>query len=381
MKKKILCILFIWSMVVTGALATGINVYMDQGAVKNKDGGALTDSDYHPYAAKLEFFHGTLPAPISSAGKLAVDLGTQYSRDDTRTPPRHKYQLATLSGSTLYIRVWSGAAIAPATISNSYYGKDSGTVAVGAAPSEDKFITNLRTNYKCDIPNTPTINSITETMTRTGDTYQLTLAVSANSPEHVAGVDGDREVQAYRIKIKYPDGRPDETQDSGSITLRDAPAGAYEFTPYAGNWYGWTDGTMRAYSTLGAIGGAAGPVTYELKRKPDGIGLNPVAVLHTVPFNVSNSPTDANSKAAVTKIRDLIAAINAKSGANNTVTTFGWMVNSEFRGLYLTYNEAGEMTGTPTVGVTEGLDTPLIRGVSYQIGVHRDVEGGVTFSQ
>jgi hypothetical protein len=163
--------------------------------------------------------------------------------------------------------------------------------------------------------------------------------------------------------------------------LSNTPAGTYKFKPYAQNWFTpVTEGDEVTYVT-GQIGGAAGPINYPLLRVPEGIGLNAVAVLHTVPFNVSNSPTDANSKAAVTKIRDLIAAINAKSGSNNTVTTFGWMVNSEFQGLYITYNEAGEMTGTPTVGITEGLDTPLIRGVSYQIGVFRDVVGGVTFSQ
>jgi len=387
MKRKLILAMAVILLACPMVFASGIDIYFSDNAIKSETGGSLSDSNYHNYLPPLEFFYappgggGGVPAPNSggvAAGRKAdSEVGPYY----THTGGRHNYPLSTLNGGRLDIRVWKNGGTAIAQLGN-YYGKTSGACSTGLDFPIPLNITTLATSYKAAVPNMPVIGVITEALTRTGDTYDLNLSIPISyDPANSEGrpSDGLREIQDVYMLVTYPDAHT-ETKPGSPVGLTGTPAGTYKFKPYAHNWFGTTEGPEVTYTT-GAMGGAAGPVTYELKRKPDGIGLNAVAVLHTVPFYVSNSPTDANSKAAVTKIRDLIAAINAKSGANNTVTTFGWMVNSEFRGLYLTYNEAGEMTGTPTVGVTEGLDTPLIRGVSYQIGVHRDVEGGVTFSQ
>ena len=376
MKKKLGLMAVIFLLMCPMALASGIKVFFTDTAIVAHGGeGAST---YHNYKTPLEFFYGSLPAPNSSAGRMAEGtVRPTYTYTDV---DKHKYILDMLSGGTLYVRFWSG----PVATQRSYYGKAQGGVSSGIAFPTELRLTNSPTDYKADVPNKPKIGTITESLIKSGDNYQLTLAIPIVYREGEvepggAASDGKREVTNVYMLVTYPDGTTDTK--SGDTTLSNTPAGTYKFKPYAQNWFTpVTEGDEVTYVT-GQIGGAAGPINYPLLRVPEGIGLNAVAVLHTVPFNVSNSPTDANSKAAVTKIRDLIAAINAKSGSNNTVTTFGWMVNSEFQGLYITYNEAGEMTGTPTVGITEGLDTPLIRGVSYQIGVFRDVVGGVTFSQ
>jgi hypothetical protein len=379
MKKKLGLMAVIFLLLCPMALASGIKVFFTDTAIVARGGEVA--STYHNYKTPLEFFYGSLPAPNSSAGRMAE--GT-VRPTYTYTPgvDNHKYILDMLSGGTLYVRFWSG----PVATQRSYYGKAQGGVSSGIAFPTELRLTSSPTDYKADVPNKPKIGTITESLIKSGDSYQLTLVIPNLYEEGQvepggAASDGKREITNRYMLITYPEGTPPDTQPGENVTLSNTPAGTYKFKPYAQNVFTpVTEGDEVTYVT-GQIGGAAGPINYPLLRVPEGIGLNPVAVLHDVPFNVSNSPIDANSKATVTKIRELITAINAKSGRNNTVTTFGWMENGELRGLYINYNEAGEMTGTPTVGVTEGLDTPLVRGKSYQIGVHVDVPGGVTFSQ
>ena len=365
MRQKIFILLAVILFFTSGVYATGINVFIQDGAIKNNAGSALPNGDYHPYQAKLEFFYNALPAPNSSSGRMTVG-----SDKYTKVGDQNKYQLSSLDGGTLYVRAWSGTV---ATL-GSYYAKGSNGVAAGTTLPYDWGITDFKTSYKADVPYAPTIGGITESMVRSGDNLQLALAVSVGYNEN--GADGKREVTGLSLDITYPDGTK-ETKSGSSFTLANTAQGTYLFKPSATNWFGTTAGSEISYATLGiAGGGAAGPVTYQLRKAADGnVGLNAVAVLHEVPFKVNCSP-----EASVRYIDDLVRAINLKAGAN-IVTAFGWIEPAgQIRGFYIGYDAAGLPVYTATAGVTgTAANIELIRGKACQISVLNDVS--VTFSQ
>lgn len=364
MRNKLFLVLAVILFLTAQAGATGINTFFPANAIKNKDGGVLADGNYHPYQAKLELFYNALPAPNSSAGRLTVDTATQY----TLIGGQHKYQLASLDGGTLYVRVWNGT---PAT-RGSYYGKASHGVASGTTLPYDWTISSLAADYKADVPYAPAIGAISESLRRTGTSYQLTLTVPISYNE--SGADGKREATGFSVEVVYPSGTV-ETRTGSSVTLTNTPAGTYRFTPTATNWFGSTTGSPVSYATLGAGGGVAGPVTYTLRKVADGLGLNAVAAIHNVPFSVDT----AAAPTAVGTIAQLVAAVNAKSTRRDNVTAIGWMEDSVIKGFYVTYNAGGEPTFAPTSGLSADGSLALERGRSYQLSVNSDVT--VTFSQ
>lgn len=282
------------------------------------------------------------------------------------------------------VRVWEGSDPAAVINAKGYYGY--GTYSIGGVTAPPATVNaTITTNYKADRPDSPTVTAggYNLTWNDTKQQYLVSFSLSA-----VAGAAWNSEGVSYQIRVRkatdsYTAGR---THDGASWTITetnlDDPyyvgGGAYVAQAHATNAFGdiWGPEMNFVIPTGGAVGvGGAGPVTYYLRKSVgDAVGLNAVSVLHTVPFKV-----DATPEASVTTIGQLAAAINLKSGAANTVTTFGWMESGAMKGFYITYDAGGVPAYTAVGGVTGGADTPLERGRSYQISVINDVD--VTFSQ
>ncbi len=293
MKSKLILILTgVMLLYATGALATGINVLIDNNGIKDKSGGALSAGNYHPYKDNLEFFRDSLPSPLVG-GRLTVDTGTQFSQIGSA----FKYQFPVYDGGTLYVRVWNGT---PRT-QGSYYGKTSHAIASGTTLPYDFPITDLKTVYKADKPYAPTIGSINESIQRTGNSQALQLVVPVSYND--TGSDGTViEAQNFSILVKYPDGKT-ETKTGDKVTLNNIPSGDYVFTPTAINWFGATSGTPVPYSTLG--GGGALPVfTYYF--------YPPAATGNVVPTTmcINSLALTKPSATAITKASDLCTVIN-----------------------------------------------------------------------
>jgi len=319
MMRKLFLVLLGVMFLAPSVFATGINVYIDDGGIRDRDGGALPDGNYFPYEPRLEFFHNDLPAPTSSSGRYAVDLDPvtgQYSK----TGVRNKYQLSELDGGTLHVRVWSNA-VAPSSPGNNYYGVASHGVAAGLEPPRDWTMT-INAVYKADVPYTPGLGGITEALVRTGDTMDMRLTIPVSYTE-ASGTER-RQITGRSLDIVFPDGST-ETRGGSSITINDAPSGTYSFTPVATNWWGSTRGDAVSYTTLGIGAGGPETVTYNFRRPSDAMGLNPISF----PFaNVADVAT----------LRDLIEAINTQAGSN-IVTAAGWWdtANQQPTGYIITY--------------------------------------------
>ena len=342
MIRKIFLVLVVMLFLAPLAYATGINVYIDQGAIKDKDGNVLADGNYHPYQSRLEFFHNSLPAPNSSSGRLSIDLQTQYTVAGTR----YKYQLSSLDGGTLHVRVWKDTP--SGNHQGNYYGKTSHGVAGGTTLPYDWFISDLRTLYKADVPYKPTIGSITEAMVRVGDDLELSLTIPVQYDEN--GPDGKREITGRSLEIVYPDGSK-ETRDGSSITLNNAPTGTYSFTPIATNWYGSTRGDAVSYTTLAMVAGK--PVAFQfdlLKSEADRLIVNPI----TIPGKDLTSPEVTTVEWA----SQLATVINSAAGKVIVSAVYKW----------------DPATGSP-VGINfdkdgkivTGSDFAIVPGVGYQV--------------
>ena len=167
---KFLCGVMLASIFVLPAFATGINLYFYDNSVKDLAGANITG--LHPYQSGLEFLYNNNPLgqdPRNSAGKLAIDTQSQY----TKVGPEDKYQLASQNGGTMYVRAWKGTA----NTENSFYGVTSSPVASGTTLPIDFKVAGLITNFKAAKPYAPSISQVTEVLKRVGDTYELTLTV------------------------------------------------------------------------------------------------------------------------------------------------------------------------------------------------------------
>jgi len=358
MKRKLILIFLVGVLLSASAFATGINVFFNDGAIKNKDGNSLSDGTYHPYASKLQFFYNSLPAPDTAGTRLPVDVATEY----THIGGQHKYQKSSLNGGTLYVRTWNGNIAQQ----GSYYGKASNSPSSGTTLPKDWVISSLLCDYKADVPYAPTIGSINESLQRSGDDLELTLVIPVLYSE--SGPDGKREITGRSLRITFPDNSV-ETRAGASITLSNTPAGTYKFVPIATNWFGQTEGQEVTYATLGLSGGGTvGPITYNLVS-----GINAISILHDVPFVV-----DTSTPASVSNIGELVTAINSKAG-DNVVTAVGILTDNAIQGAYVTYDQAGNPVFTPSAGFADGGNTALARGMSLQISVTANVT--VTFNQ
>ncbi|MBI5400287.1 hypothetical protein HZB07_06790 [Candidatus Saganbacteria bacterium] len=346
--------------------ATGINIYINNGGITNRDGGALPDSEFHPYASKLEFFYNTLPAPNSASGRLSVDVATQH----TVSGAQHKYQLTSYNGGRMYVRAWNGS-VAPTAAGNNYYGLADSPVASGTTLPID-WTTSISTVYKADVPFTPAVGTIGEALIRTGSTMVLTLTVPVAYNE-LSGTER-RQITGRSLEIVYPGGTT-ETRVGDTISLANVPTGTYRFTPIATNWYGSTRGTTVSYTTLGlgSLVGAALTINYDLRHPSGLLGINPIAV----PFATISSPE------GITQVKHLVNKINEAAGTSNRVAAIGWwdITNQRPAGYLINYSATGVPTylraGAPAALPAENGDQTLstVPNGILQISLERETTG------
>lgn len=352
----------------TQALATGINIFFKDDALKKLNDTTLTGPNYHPYGQYLQFFHNSLPAPNSVGTRLSVKVPPDPESEYTHNTGEHKYQKSSLSGGTLHVRVWDGAIAAQ----NSYYGKTSHGVASGTTLPYDWYITSLKTEYKCDVPYKPEIVPIAEALKRVEDDLELTLGISISYNPNPPGADGKREIENLSLHIVYPDDT-EETLPGPSVNLTGTKviAGTYKFTPTATNWFGSTQGDTVTYTTLGM--GVAGPDTanYSFIKIQDSTGINTFPLAYTDFQN-----PDINN------IKLLVEAINTQAGAV-VVTAIGWWdAQTQQPAGYVIANDYDADTVTAYVG-TAGLpadpaEVPFTRDMIIQISVIQSANFEVT---
>lgn len=380
----------IWAVSLQGMVfAAGIVLKIADGALlKDQNNADLIPNYTGPGdagSANIEFFVGGVPVSPTSIGPIGNKI-----IDFNYTPLAgiRQYDKSTQTG-TVFIRSWDST---PVRAQGRHYGISIGyAAAAGIAPPSQYTVSSFRTDYLADIPvNAPTFTTFSESNLRIGETSEVVLSLGMGwsySPGAAPNL-----VVATGYDVKYwissagetepADDDPNRVASAGglswSLPATDPKppggkfgAGTYNFKVRARNEFGagpWS--TPRVWTTLAGGGvGAAGEVTYAMKKAEGGLGLNSIAILHTPPFNV-----DTTTPTAVTTIKDLVAAINAKSGVKDTVTTIGWLIpGGAIEGFYITYNETGDATFTPTTGLTAGADAPVEFSKVYQISVLRDV--------
>ncbi|MFC1637662.1 hypothetical protein ACFL1W_01440 [Candidatus Margulisiibacteriota bacterium] len=299
--------------------------------------------------------------------------------DDLGSPAGRNVQIDCRVGDSIGVTVWEDRVGA-----GGYYGKK--TLSMAQANFDDSALTwnwtGLAVDYKAEAPYQPTISRFEEATTSYTDGRASSSSLRVYSAPG-SGTDGLREITGYAWKM-WPaaDSEPSTaisgaTSASLSLDSSAVTSGvAYSFKVKHANEWGETWSAAYDYTVAGGPGAAAGagPITYNLTKNEGGLGLNAVAAVHEVPFNVDSDPVWN-----VRTIRDLVAAINAKSETANNVTTIGWMESSEMAGFYVTYAGDGTPSFVPTTGLDATADLVLERGKSYQISVFENVT--VTFSQ
>jgi hypothetical protein len=347
----------------SAALASGLDIYFSDGAIKNKDGGTLSPlSNYHPYGAKLELYRDSLPPPNMTGPNLGAAAGVVYNAvtyDDGGVTYKHKYQGSELQGGTIYVRIWQGT-VAPTTAGNNYYGVTSGNPSSGTATPNKLYISDLKANYKADVPYEPSIGSIGESMIRSGDTLELTLTV----PIAVGtGSDGLREVTGYSLIVTYPAGNS-ETIDLGqasSKTFSKAAPGNYLFQPIVRNYWGSTTGKAQPYSTLGGAAGGQSSVVVNLKKKSGDYGINS--------FGVSFVPLYSGAGAPLTTVKDVVLAINATG--EGYVSALGFWDPALQKEVGFTFDAGAKVLDSINTA-QKPEEIALLPGMGYQISTTGD---------
>jgi hypothetical protein len=330
---------------------------------------------------EIQFFKGGSPLALYTPGTTTAITDFNISGgavDDLGSPAGRNVQIDCNVGDSIGVTVWEDRVGA-----GGYYGKK--TLSMGQANFDDSALTwnwtNFRIDYKAVAPYRPSISRFEEATTSYTDgrasVSSLRVASAAGS-----GTDGLREISGYAWKM-WPaaESEPSATISGAtsanlSLDSSDVTSGVtYNFKVKHANEWGETWSDAYDYTVAGGPGAVegAGPVTYNL-TKTEGLGLNAIAVVHNVPFNVDSDPVSN-----VGTISDLVASINAKSETSGNVTTIGWMENSEMAGFYVTYASDGTPNFVPTTGLDATADMALERGRSYQVSVFDDVT--VTFSQ
>ncbi|OGC35207.1 hypothetical protein A2311_00360 [candidate division WOR-1 bacterium RIFOXYB2_FULL_48_7] len=363
---KFLCGVMLASIFVLPAFATGINLYFYDNSVKDLAGANITG--LHPYQSGLEFLYNNNPLgqdPRNSAGKLAIDTQSQY----TKVGPEDKYQLASQNGGTMYVRAWKGTA----NTENSFYGVTSSPVASGTTLPIDFKVAGLITNFKAAKPYAPSISQVTEVLKRVGDTYELTLTVPVVGGD--TGEDGKREITGYRVVVTKPDNTSIDTGYDASSTksFTKLVTGTYKLQPVVKNWFGETAGPEISWTTLS--GGGTGLTVYlypsvevTFVKKDQGYGINTVSFPFT-PVYSNNINIDYLDK--------LINTINVAAGGEKIVTTFGFWDRDSQQMIGWVFNDDGTIKSKKGTN-TEPKDWPLKAHVGYQIYVKKSV-GPVVF--
>ena len=328
------------------------------------------------------FTKNSAPISLYQVGSLTstitdfrISSGTVY---ETSVNGRAVQINDTVQGNVYACTIWT-----PNVGSGNYYNYRSITMDSANWPNSTLIWdwNGLAVDYKAERPYKPRVSSFVETQTSYTDGTPSTSTLTVNSARG-SGTDGLREVNAYAWKMwnKATESEPTEPRTGATGASLSLPASA--LTPGATYVFRVRDhnqwdpaGSEWSDSQEYKIGEGTGAVSvpYSLKKSEGGLGLNAIAALPRIPFNVEGT--------AVSKIGELVTAINTKSGANNTVATIGWMEDgsANLQGWYITYDASGTATYTPTAGLTTGADTPLVINRIYQISVLQNVD--VTFSQ
>ena len=378
-KFKFLILLGVTLCLSSAAWAAGIyfhcNAPVQGGTAFDHSGAALQQTSL------IQVVYGGPGAPDPAKARF-LHSGTwqadRYVGAGTSTNGKFDFQYS--STQSTYLRIWENGG--PAR--GSYYRTLGGYTPGDPLPAEIP-IGDFSTNYLADVPPAPTVSAggFKLTWDSAKEAYLVDFTLTA-TPARTPNV----EVVSYSIRVrKEADDWTAGKVHTGGATwnITEDPANPYFI---AGGWYvavasasnyfpgssGWGTDYRFQIPTGGGPGGEAGPVTYVLRKIPEGLGLNAVSVVHEVPFNVDTDPATP-----VGTIADLVRAINTKSSSPNNVTAIGLMVESAMQGFYVTYPDGRTATYTPTGGIAADANVPLKRGESYQISVNSSVE--VTFSQ
>jgi hypothetical protein len=338
----------------------------------------------------LDFFTSAPGDPRSDVGRIASGSGVgQYSV--TSFPALHYWEyFFKINDSPIVVRAWTGSKAMGETNFYGYqttgYANDGTTpVALRLGPSgvpSNQYMGTFITNWQAMPPYPPQIDrsrDIVESQvrddysTRVNLTLNITVSPVTGTPPRQISPNSPGSTN-YLLEITYPDGSIHTEFTNGTFTLTGTPTGLYRFRAKAYNWFGGSEFSgYTDWQTLSGGGmGGAGPITYNLTYEAGGLGLNSVAVLHDVPFNV-----DTTVPAEVSSVSQFVSELNAKLGAG-TVRAIGWLENSRIVGYMISYT--GSTANYVSVGgvAADGAAT-LTRGQSIQLYV--TTPGSVTFSQ
>ncbi|MBN2058229.1 MAG: hypothetical protein JW782_05500 [Candidatus Saganbacteria bacterium] len=346
--------------------AAGLYVYFTQDAIKDKDGGNITPvTDYHDGGAdggpKLQLYKGSLPAPNQVGSPIGAAAGVAYSSITiVEGGKTYKYQYDCLgsgfNGTKVYIRVWKGTVCPTTANPSSYYGKTDDNASSGTATPNDKWISELKTEYQCQKPYAPSIGNIDEALNRVGNSLEAELVVHINPG---SGSEGLREVTSYDLIVTFPDSSVQTFTNVGSSkTLSDAQTGHYVFKAVANNWWGSTEGPEKPYDTLGGGTITTDEITITLNKIEGGMGINNFGI----PFS---TVYDAGGTQIFT-IRDLVTAINATG--EGYVATCGFWDAAQQKEVGFTFDQ--DATVLNKVNTEENPENiNLSRAMGYQVSV------------
>jgi len=355
-KRRLLFTFLIVALTSSAVLATGINAYFGADSIKDRKGKTLSAGNYHKYKVRLEIFHNSNPTnPTNSSGRMTDSVVLPLCSEDGGI---YQYQLASLKGGTLYVRVWQN--VPSGDRQGNYYGVVSHGVAAGATPPYDWNVA-VSADHKADLPYEPSIGTISESMVRENDLLKLKLVVPVSYDKNPASGDGIIEAQEFSVLVTYPDNST-ETIIGSPIVLNDTPAGTYKFKPTAKNWYGSTEGDQVIYTTLGISGGGPDNAVYDFIKLQDGLGIN----VFPIAYSSISSPLIIN-------VKELVEAINDQAG-EPIVTVIGWWDNATMKpqGYAVEIdNNTNTVTGYVALG---GIDADpanitLTKDMVYQVSV------------
>lgn len=347
-RRAVLPILMIllWGCFATRALATGINVYFIDNSIQDKDGNALTPGNYHTpptWTSRLEFFQGVNPTD-PTASPTQVDPGAISLSTAPPPPYKYKYAMGGLDGNNggLYIRVWKDAP--SGTRQHNFYGIVSNPIASGAETCKDfQFGQNpvtIKTDHLADVPYTPAIGTIQESLVRSGNSFEVSLVVPVAYNNNPSG-GGIVEVQTYGLHIVYPDGSAEDKSQASSAFSLTGPkvvTGTYKFTPNVTNWYGPKSGAELPYSTLG-VAAVGGSMAITLTKETDGLGVNSIGIPFATPFGLYQEDGVTALNPSVQSLADLISGVNSSGSAKVTAAGY-WGEDMKMYGI--TYDASGQ---------------------------------------
>lgn len=317
--------------------------------------------------ANIEFFHGSVPAsPTSTANRIPYGLVPAFNY--TRLADYFQYDDTAVNGGNVYVRSWDGT---PRTRGSNYGISPAYAAASGASPANQWTVPKFQAGYLADVPrNTPTINSVSESNVRVGDTTDVVLSLSIGY-SYSPG-DPPNTIIATGYDVKYwlgtetepSDTDPNRVVSTGSTSWglpeRDPKtgnkfgSGTYNFRVRAKNEFGagpWS--ATRSWPTLTGVGGG-GIVTLSFSLKAyeaNKLVVNSISV----PPNLKDG-----TGTPITTASKLIARINELARENIVIVLGKWDP------------ETGNAVRLTPGGV--GNDFDLKPGEGYQLYVTKDYD-------